>query len=146
MSCATYNFAIRPEAALSVTEKRKTWIYEVPLTSVHHLRESLNAVPTAQDIPEDLLNKYDAPVIAGAIKLWMLELNPPLGMYESWDEIRKIYPSVGAKSNAEVPEKEHFEAVQSALQKLPKVHLFVLDAIVHHFKEWVAIHDYDLGS
>lgn len=104
---------------------------------MHHLRESLNAVPDAQDIPEDLLNKYDAPVIAAAIKLWMLELEPPLAMYEGWDEVRRIYPTVGAKSNTEVPEKEHFEAVQNALQKLPKVHLFVLDAIVYHFKQCV---------
>jgi hypothetical protein len=74
------------------SEKRKIWIYEVPLTAVHHLRESLNAVPAGQDIPEDLLNKYDPPVIAATVKLWMLELDPPLGMYDGWDEMRKLYP------------------------------------------------------
>jgi hypothetical protein len=73
-------------------EKRKAWIYEVPLTAVHHLRESLNAVPAGQDIPEDLLVKYDAPIIAATVRLWMLELDPPLGMYEGWDEVRKLYP------------------------------------------------------
>lgn len=76
-----------------VPAKRKTWIYEVPLPAVHHLRETLNSVSDGQDIPEDILEKYDAPVLAGAVKLWLLELEPPLGLYEAWDEFRKIYPS-----------------------------------------------------
>ena len=36
------------------TDKRKTWIYEVPLAAVHHLRETLNSVPPMQDIPDDI--------------------------------------------------------------------------------------------
>ena len=75
------------------TEKRKSWIYEVPLGAIHHLRESLNAIDPGQPIPVDLLQKYDAPVIAGTIKLWLLELNPPLVLWEGWDEIRKLYPT-----------------------------------------------------
>ena len=77
----------------SDSERRKTWIYEVPLVAVHHLRETLNAVPPMQDIPDDVLAKYDAPVIASAVKLWVLELDPPLGMYEGWDDLRKLYPT-----------------------------------------------------
>jgi hypothetical protein len=77
----------------SVLAKRRTWIYEVPLNAVHHLRETLNSVPEGQDVPEDALEKYDAPVMAAAVKLWLLELEPPLGLYEAWDEFRKIYPS-----------------------------------------------------
>jgi len=73
--------------------KRKAWIYEVPLNAVHHLRETLNSVPDGQDVPEDVLEKYDAPVLAAALKLWLLELEPPLGLYDAWDEFRKIYPS-----------------------------------------------------
>jgi hypothetical protein len=76
-----------------ITEKRKAWIYEVPLASVHHLRESLNGVGPDQPIPKELLAKYDAPVIASAVKLWVLELDPPLTLWEGWDEIRKLYPS-----------------------------------------------------
>ena len=76
-----------------IPAKRKAWIYEVPLNAVHHLRETLNSVPEGQEIPEDLLEKYDAPVLAAAVKLWLLELEPPLGLYDAWDEFRKIYPS-----------------------------------------------------
>ena len=75
------------------TEKRKAWIYEVPLSSVHHLRENLNAVASGQPFPEELISKYDAPVIASTIKLWALELDPPLCTWEGWDDFKRIYPS-----------------------------------------------------
>ncbi|THH02679.1 hypothetical protein EW026_g202 [Hermanssonia centrifuga] len=117
-------------------ERRKTWVYEVPLVAVHHLRETLNAVPPMQDIPDDVLAKYDAPVIASALKLWVLELDPPLCMYEGWDEFRKLYPTVGAMKPEEQPsEQQHIQDLQTALQKLPRVHLIVLDTLVKHLKE-----------
>ena len=53
----------------------------------------LNSVPEAQEISGDLLKKYDAPVLAAAVKLCLLELDPPLGLYDAWDKFRKIYPS-----------------------------------------------------
>ncbi|TBU60977.1 hypothetical protein BD310DRAFT_874563 [Dichomitus squalens] len=117
-------------------EKRKTWIYEVPLPAVHHLRETLNAVPPEEDIPHDLLQKYDAPVLASGVKLWALELDPPLCMYEGWDELRKLYPTVGSNKNELKPsDEQHIQDVQNALLKLPKIHLFVLDALIKHLKE-----------
>jgi hypothetical protein len=77
----------------TVIGKRKTWIYEVPLAPIHRLREALNSIPEGSEISEDALDGYDAPVLAGAVKLWLLELEPPLGLYDAWDEFRKIYPS-----------------------------------------------------
>jgi hypothetical protein len=74
-------------------ERRKTWIYEVPLSTVHHLREKLNDIPPRRPFPEELLAQYDAPVLAGTVKLWMLELNPPLGTWEGWNEFRRVYQS-----------------------------------------------------
>ena len=74
-------------------EKRKAWIYEVPLTAVHHLRESLNAVPPEQPIPADIVTKYDAPVLASAVKLWLLELDPPIALWEGWEDLRRLYPN-----------------------------------------------------
>lgn len=118
-------------------EKRRTWIYEVPLQRVHHLREALNAIPPDQLIPNELLAKYDAPVLASTVKLWALELDPPLALYEGWDEFRKLYPSVGSSSSTtegQVSEEQRLQSVASALQRLPRVHLYVLDAIVKHLK------------
>jgi hypothetical protein len=74
-------------------ERRKVWIYEVPLTAVHHLRETINSLPVDQPIPPHILAKFDAPVIASTLKLWALELNPPLASWEGWEEFRKLYPT-----------------------------------------------------
>lgn len=74
-------------------ERRKAWIYEVPLTAVHHLRESLHAVHPEQPIPASIVNKYDAPVLASAVKLWLLELDPPIALWEGWEDLRRLYPN-----------------------------------------------------
>ena len=74
----------------------------MPLNAVHHLRETLNATSDGQDISEDALDKYDAPVLAAGLKLWLLELEPPLGLYDAWDEFRKIYPSSKSICRAKV--------------------------------------------
>ena len=119
-------------------EKRKAWIYEVPLPAVHHLRENLNALPPGQPFPPELMEKFDAPVIAACIKLWALELNPPLMMFEGWEEFRKLYQvkkSDGDAEGGEEGEKDHLEKVAGALQKLPRVHLYVLDAILKHLRK-----------
>lgn len=74
-------------------EKRKTWIYEVPLPIVHHLREAINALPLDRPIPEEFLEKCDGPLVASTVRLWLLEVNPPVALWEGWDDIKKIYPS-----------------------------------------------------
>ncbi|KAF8511843.1 hypothetical protein BU17DRAFT_96904 [Hysterangium stoloniferum] len=118
-------------------ERRKAWIYEVPLPAVHHLREAINTLPPDATLPSDLLAKYDAPVIASTLKLWMLELDPPLSLWEGWDDVRKLYPSVGAVAGAEVPEQQRVEDLQVTLVKLPKIHLLVLDAVIEHLKHLI---------
>ncbi|KAJ6591706.1 hypothetical protein DFH09DRAFT_182307 [Mycena vulgaris] len=120
-------------------EKRKSWIYEVPLPAVHHLREALNAVPLDDPVPPEIFAPYDAPVIAGAVKLWLLELDPPLALWEGWDEIRKLYPAVGAaaKSEGEDAEAQRIADLSTALLRLPRVHLFVMDAVVNHLRNLI---------
>ncbi|KAF7965016.1 hypothetical protein HWV62_1048, partial [Athelia sp. TMB] len=118
-------------------EKRKAWIYEVPLTATHHLREALNGIDPAHPIPADVLEKYDAPVIAGTIKLWILELDPPLATWEGWEDFRKLYPTVGGKASGEISEQQHIQDLSATLQKLPRVHLYVLDAIASHLKKLI---------
>ncbi|PPQ65486.1 hypothetical protein CVT26_000126 [Gymnopilus dilepis] len=120
-------------------EKRKSWIYEVPLPAVHHLRESLNATPPDQAFSPDLLAKFDAPVIASCVKLWLLELNPPIALYEGWEDFRRIYPHMGSTGlkTGEESEEQHIALVSTALQRLPRVHLYVLDAVIKHLKNLV---------
>lgn len=118
-------------------ERRKAWIYEVPLTAVHHLRESLNAIPPEQPIPAEIMSNYDPPVLGSAVKLWLLELDPPIALWEGWEDLRRLYPNVGSATKAErgpTDELEHLEALKMALLRLPKIHLLVLDAIVLHLR------------
>lgn len=123
---------------------------------MHHLREALNAIPPGQLISPEVLAKYDAPVLACTIKLWALELDPPLGLWEGWDDFRRIYPTgsffqlsahvavlthipsevgAGAKSDDAGNQTQHIQNVQTALLRLPKVHLLVLQALFGHIKE-----------
>ncbi|KAG6909042.1 hypothetical protein DXG01_002316 [Tephrocybe rancida] len=123
--------------ALTTGEEKKelvppSWIYEVPLPPVHHLRETLNGLPVDQPISADFVAKYEAPVIASGVKLWMLELDPPLALYEGWDDLRKLYPTVG--SSAEKSDEDHIQSLCAALQRLPRVHLYVLDLVVKHLR------------
>lgn len=117
------------------SEKRKAWIYEVPLPASHHLREALNGVPADHPIPIPTIVAYDAPVIASTIKLWFLELNPPISLYEGWDDFRKLYPTVGALKTEDGNLEQHLKDLSTALLKLPRVHLFVLDGLVKHLRE-----------
>ena len=82
-----------PKACSIASERRKAWIYEVPLIAVHHLRESLNAVPPERPIPADIMTNYDPPVLASAVKLWLLELDPPIALWEGWEDLRRLYPN-----------------------------------------------------
>ncbi|KAH7097565.1 hypothetical protein BKA62DRAFT_591337, partial [Auriculariales sp. MPI-PUGE-AT-0066] len=119
-------------------QRRKSWIYDVPLPAIHHLRENINALPAGTPIPAELLDKYDAPVIAGTIKIWFLELSQPVATWEGWDEIRKIYPSVGADSKPEeTGTLAHIDDIKNALYRLPKVHLQVLDAFIQHLNQLI---------
>jgi hypothetical protein len=42
-----------------------------------------------------------------------------------------------AKAEGDVSEEQHLQDLQVALQRLPKVHLYVLDAIVSHLRKYV---------
>jgi hypothetical protein len=60
---------------------------------LHHLREALNGLPLDQPIPISFFEKVDVPVLAGVLKLWLLELDPPVTTWEGWEDFRKIYPN-----------------------------------------------------
>ncbi|KAH8926241.1 hypothetical protein BT69DRAFT_1259642 [Atractiella rhizophila] len=113
----------------SDTERRKVWIYEVPLVSTHHVRETVNDVNSAVPLKE-ALTKYDLPVVASALKLYLLEMDPPLVLYAAYDDVKRVYPNVGAEAQG-----NRVEAVRKVIAKLPKVHLMVLDAVVAHIGE-----------
>lgn len=118
----------------SHSERRKTWIYEVPLRAVHSLREALDD-PNQSQISDESLSKLDAPLIASTIKLWLLELNPPPVHYSKYDDIKAIYPQL---SGFESPSLDaRIDVMVSLLSKLPKPHLMVIDQLISHLSSLV---------
>ncbi|KAH9924755.1 uncharacterized protein B0H18DRAFT_1119774 [Fomitopsis serialis] len=105
------------DAAYSRLPRITTWIYDVPLPAVHHIREALNAIPPEQPFPDDILAKYDA--------LFWLEpstvgsgAHPPVGTYEGWDELRKLYPTASEELVANTPTAEADETNEVYITKL----------------------------
>lgn len=113
-----------------------SWIYEVPLPNVHHLRGVLNALPFDKPVDQAVFEPYDPPVLASVLKLWLLELNPPVMMWEGWEEVKKIYPAVGAEKKEQEGDGVGIEEeLKNLLARLPTVSVKVLDAVVKHLRE-----------
>ena len=104
-------------------EKRKAWIYEVPLSVTHRLRDALIAQlsPSHADmiygsqapggdgsklISDKMLDAYDPPVLAACIKVWLLELDKSLILEDLWDQIDAIYRAAAGQ------EREALEALR----------------------------------
>jgi hypothetical protein len=51
--------------------RRGIWLVDVPLAQTHSLRSLIN---TGKRFQDDVLEKYDIPIVASALKLYLLEL------------------------------------------------------------------------
>ncbi|CDZ97766.1 Rho GTPase activation protein [Phaffia rhodozyma] len=114
--------------------RRMVWIYDVPLHVSHGLRSTLKDLPGgAAHIPPELL-KRDLPAIAATVKLWLLELSPPVG--PDWEEIKVTYPSVGAGSDR--PDQAlKIEELKAVLSRIPKIKLIVLNGVISHLRQLI---------
>ena len=74
-------------------ERRRSWIYEVPLHETHALRNSINASRASLEEVAETMKRFNAPVVAGVVKLYLLELNPPVLGWEGWEDAKAVYPS-----------------------------------------------------
>ncbi|GAA6018642.1 hypothetical protein JCM10207_008991 [Rhodosporidiobolus poonsookiae] len=125
-------------AKLSDEERRKSWLYETPLSAQHRLRSLLNS-PSTLSLPFDSLaallsrphpdtgEAVDVPVACSTVKLWLLELEVPVVPFERYDELRALFPTrVGGVDEVDK------EEVAKVVGKLPRVHYEVLKLIVTH--------------
>lgn len=51
--------------------RRGIWLVDVPLAQTHNLRAAIN---TGKNFPQEVLEKYDIPIVANVLKLYLLEL------------------------------------------------------------------------
>lgn len=51
--------------------RRSIWLVDVPLAATHHLRSEIN---NGKAIPKEVLERYEIPIVASVLKLYLLEL------------------------------------------------------------------------
>ena len=59
--------------------RRNIWLVDVPLAHTHHVRNAINSAPSNS---REVLEKYEMPVVASVLKLYLLEL-PGLPIVQS---------------------------------------------------------------
>ncbi|KAL4821710.1 hypothetical protein BDW67DRAFT_171775 [Aspergillus spinulosporus] len=99
--------------------RRAIWLFDVPLGATHHLRHALN---NRKGDFFEVLQKYEIPVVASVLKLYLLELP----VYEI---IKTIYSTTAN----ETTEEGRVKVLQSTLGQLRLNNIATLDAIMTHF-------------
>lgn len=106
--------------------RRSIWTVDVPLGATHHLRNQLN---TGKAIPSGLLEKYEIPIVAAVLKLYLLELPDSLVSSHVYEIVKTIYASTGQTAS----ESARIQVIQSTLGQLRLANIASLDAITTHF-------------
>lgn len=108
---------------------RKVWILDIPLATCHNVGLALNNVPNVKDIEtlEEVVNGVQAPIIAACVRLFALELNPPLGGLHTWEDARAVYPKY-IEEGHEIPAQD----VQKVFERVPLLNLTTLNEIIVH--------------
>ncbi|SCZ91402.1 BZ3500_MvSof-1268-A1-R1_Chr1-2g01385 [Microbotryum saponariae] len=116
----------------SNAEKRRIWLYETPLGMQHRLR-SLLQDPSRAGHLRSLVDKFDLPVVASTVKLWLLELEIPPIVFSQYDELRHLYPKRVGSEIVNVPAK----LLAEHLARMPVTHLEVVRAMILYFAEMI---------
>lgn len=106
--------------------RRSIWVVDVPLTATHHLRNNIN---TGRPIDMELLEKYEVPIVASVLKLYLLELPDSLVSSHVYEIVKTIYTSTAQSSS----EQARITVIQSTLGQLRLANIATLDALVTHF-------------
>lgn len=115
--------------------RRSIWLADVPLAATHHLR---NIVNNGAAIPRDVLERYEIPIVASVLKLYLLELPDSLVSSTVYDIIKTIYTTttdavpnpISSDSPTSAP---RIKVLQSTLGQLRLNNIATLDAITTHF-------------
>lgn len=116
--------------------RRRIWVIDVPLGATHHLRSLLN---TGKPVPPALLEKYEVPIIAAVLKLYLLELPDSLVSSHVYEIVKTIYSSTAQTAS----ESARVQVIQSTLGQLRLANIATLDAIVSHFARLIELTNAD---
>ncbi|KAF3924723.1 Myosin-IXa [Arthrobotrys entomopaga] len=112
--------------------RRGIWTVDVPLKATHHLR---NAINNGKAIPRDILEKYDMPIVASTLKLYLLELPDSLVSSRVYDVIKTIYHTHGGEND----DQTRLSVIQNTLGGLLLANIATLDALVSHFTRLIEL-------
>ncbi|EFW14435.1 hypothetical protein D8B26_008288 [Coccidioides posadasii str. Silveira] len=105
--------------------RRAIWLHEVPLATTHHLRNVLN---NGQPVMPETLDRYEIPVVASVLKLYLLELPDSLVSSQVYEIVRTIYTTTSDAS-----EEGRVKVLQNTLGQLRLNNIATLDAVITHF-------------
>jgi len=106
--------------------RRAIWLVEVPLSATHHLRSAIDSSKGADD---SVLAKYDVPIVASVLKLYLLELPDSLVSSSVYEIIKTIYTTTAHTTD----DATRVSVLQSTLGQLRLTNIAALDAITAHF-------------
>ncbi|KAI4230093.1 MAG: hypothetical protein L6R36_000350 [Xanthoria steineri] len=112
--------------------RRGIWLVDVPLAATHHLRNTIN---TGKAIPREVLERYEIPIVASALKLYLLELPDSLVSSQVYEIIKTIYSTADSSSSPEA----RISILQNTLGQLRLANIATLDAISTHFTRLIEL-------
>lgn len=112
--------------------RRGIWLHDVPLSRTHHLRNALNNGTAA---PKDVLERYEIPIVASVLKLYLLELPDSLVSSQVYEIIKTIYTTTASEAS----EASRIKVLQSTLGQLRLNNIATLDAITTHFTRLIEL-------
>ncbi|EMC91166.1 hypothetical protein BAUCODRAFT_79801 [Baudoinia panamericana UAMH 10762] len=112
--------------------RRDIWIVDVPLAATHHLR---NLVNTGKPIDPEILEKYEIPIVAAVLKLYLLELPDSLVSSHVYEIVKTIYTTTAQSAS----ETARIQVVQSTLGQLRLANIATLDALITHLTRLIEL-------
>lgn len=107
------------------------WTVSVSLKTTHALRKELN---TGKAVDKSILSKYELPVAASILKLYLLELPDSLVPHQYYDVVKRLYSS-GQPGNPE----ERIQSLQNTFAQLLVSNIATLDAITTHLARLIRL-------
>ena len=108
--------------------RRSIWLVDVPLAAAHRLRNEINngAAP-----PPAVLQRYEMPIVASCLRLYLLELPDSVVSSGLYEIIKTIYTSPSTASDEAV--QTRITVLQNTLGQLRLANIATLDALCTHF-------------
>ena len=108
--------------------RRSIWLVDVPLAATHRVR---NAINNGQAPSQDVLASYETPIVASALKLYLLELPDSIVSSGLYEIIKTIYTSPTTSSDDQI--ETRISVLQNTLGQLRLANIATLDALCTHF-------------